>query len=149
MDFQLFLQKASLEGADEESLAVEGAVADDVDAEFISNIVENSILGPDSLTGKLVYILYDIIQNPSKCTSEPIMIAAVQAFAKILCVSQSYAEEKIPLFFTILERSESEKVRQTIIITTPDLFKRFPNTLEPWTPRLYDRFVNCYSPKFR
>lgn len=44
------------------------------------------------------------------------------------------------LLFTILEKSEDDVIRANIVIALGDLSFRFPNQLEPWTPRIYARY---------
>ncbi len=41
----------------------------------------------------------------------------------------------------MLEKSEAESVRANGVIMASDLACRFPNLIEPWTPRLYARYV--------
>jgi hypothetical protein len=41
------------------------------------------------------------------------------------------------IFFTMLEKSPEPIIRANLIVGAGDLSFRFPNTLEPWTPRMY------------
>ena len=50
-----------------------------------------------------------------------------------MITSNTLAEEKASLFFTLLERSTSESVVCTLLAAFPDLLVRHPNTMEPWT----------------
>ena len=50
-----------------------------------------------------------------------------------MITSPSLAEEKASLFFTLLERSQSESIVSTLLAAFPDLLVRHPNTMEPWT----------------
>ncbi len=51
------------------------------------------------------------------------------------CICERY----LRLFFTVLEKSDVECVRANGVILASDLACRFPNLIEPWTPRLYAR----------
>ena len=50
-----------------------------------------------------------------------------------MITSNTLADEKASLFFTLLERSTSESVVCTLLAAFPDLLVRHPNTMEPWT----------------
>ena len=50
-----------------------------------------------------------------------------------MITSPSLAEDKASLFFTLMERSQSESVVSTLLAAFPDLLVRHPNTMEPWT----------------
>ena len=43
------------------------------------------------------------------------------------------------LLFTILEKSTEPVIRANTIIAIGDLTFKFPNLIEPWTPRIYAR----------
>lgn len=51
-------------------------------------------------------------------------------------------EELLPVLFTALERDESPEIRTMMIVSLGDLAFRFPNALEPWTGRIYDRLCD-------
>lgn len=43
------------------------------------------------------------------------------------------------LLFTLLERAPESWIRSDIVISLGDLASRFPNQVNPWTPKLYER----------
>ena len=53
--------------------------------------------------------------------------------------SSTLCERHIQLLFTILEKSSEPAIRANTIVAAGDLTFRFPNLIEPWTPRLYAR----------
>lgn len=59
-----------------------------------------------------------------------------------------YSEKNLQLIFTILQRSPDSGLRSNIIIALGDLAFRFPNTVEPWTPHMYDRLKDA-DPRVR
>ena len=68
-----------------------------------------------------------------------IQIAAVASVSKYMISSPTHSEEQSSLLFTILERSESVRVRQTILASFPDLLVRHPNVMEPWTKFVFSK----------
>lgn len=58
---------------------------------------------------------------------------------RYMMVSSEFCSEHLRLIFTILERSPHTEVKCTILIHCADLLERFPNVVEPWTGRIYDR----------
>lgn len=56
-----------------------------------------------------------------------------------MSASPTHAEEKSALLFTILQKSDSTQVRQTILAAFPDLLVRHPNTMEPWTHIVFSK----------
>ena len=61
--------------------------------------------------------------------------SGAMALAKYMMVSSEFCEENLQLLFTILEKSRDPVIRANTIIAAGDLSFRFPNTVEPWTPR--------------
>ena len=58
----------------------------------------------------------------------------------ILYCSSTQCDKYLQLFFTILEKSSLASIRANLIIAASDLVCRFPSTIEPWTPFMYDRY---------
>ena len=54
-----------------------------------------------------------------------------------MLVSSEFCEDNLQVFFTLLEKSPEPVIRANLIVAAGDLSFRFPNTLEPWTPRMY------------
>merc|ERR1711962_1180075 len=54
-----------------------------------------------------------------------------------MLVSEKFCEDNLQILFTLLERSPEAVIRANGIVAAGDLSFRFPNTEEPWTPRMY------------
>merc|ERR550532_2698974 len=65
-----------------------------------------------------------------------------------MLVSEKFCEDNLQVLFTILEKSRDPVIRANTIIAAGDLSFRFPNTVEPWTPRMY-ACLRDDSPKVR
>ncbi|CAN0032234.1 unnamed protein product, partial [Hapterophycus canaliculatus] len=68
--------------------------------------------------------------------------SSVLALSKFMCISESFCDRNLSLLFTTLERSKDTSVQANIIVALGDLAFRFPNALEPWNPRIYDRLTD-------
>jgi condensin complex subunit 1 len=71
--------------------------------------------------------------------SEVLMQASVLALCKFMCVSSHFCEKHLPLLFTALSNAppEDTTLRANTVVALGDLAFRFPNEVEPYTPRLY------------
>ncbi|KAK5637917.1 hypothetical protein RI129_012212 [Pyrocoelia pectoralis] len=118
---------------------LDGAQADDTDAEFILNVLENNTVSKTSGLGKLAPIIIRVCQQPDVFDDEQMQGAAVIALLRYMIVSSKFCQEHMQLVFTILERTKYPAVKSNILIHCSDLLERFPNIVEPWTPRMYDR----------
>jgi condensin complex subunit 1 len=65
--------------------------------------------------------------------------ASTMALCRYMSISNELCEELLPLLFTALERDSDEDIRTMIIVSLGDLAFRFPNAVEPWNGRIYDR----------
>jgi condensin complex subunit 1 len=67
------------------------------------------------------------------------MKASTLALCKFMCVSGSFCEKHLPLLFTALANAPSKDttLRANTVVALGDLAFRFPNEIEPYTPRLY------------
>ncbi|KAK4295273.1 hypothetical protein Pmani_032152 [Petrolisthes manimaculis] len=132
----------------EEDMGLTGAVADDMEAEFIRTVCDTELLNSDNLLGSIRSLIWAVCSNPGKYKDPELRTAATLAFAKIIMVSSEVCEGNLQLLFTILEKSEEPTIRANVIIALGDLSFRFPNQLEPWTPHLYARLRDS-SPRVR
>ncbi|KOC65469.1 Condensin complex subunit 1 [Habropoda laboriosa] len=118
--------------------AVEGA-ADDADAEFINDTLENHVVTGDGLLVRFVPLVLDVCQYHDKYNNEDIQAAGALALSKMMTVSSSFCEESLQLLITILERSPYPGIRANVLIGISDLTSRFPNQIEPWMKHIYGR----------
>jgi len=65
--------------------------------------------------------------------------SASLALAKFMLVSSEFCDKHLQLLFTVLEKATEPVIRANLIIALGDMSFRFPNTVEPWTPRMYAR----------
>ncbi|XP_076302628.1 condensin complex subunit 1-like [Lasioglossum baleicum] len=118
--------------------AVEGA-AEDADAEFINDILENHVVTGDGLLVKFIPLVLDVCQYHDKYNNEDIQAAGALALSKMMTVSSNFCEKSLQLLITILERSPYPGIRANVLIGISDLTTRFPNQIEPWIKHVYGR----------
>lgn len=53
----------------EDEAGLEGAVANDADAEYVRNVCENDIVGPHTPLAKYIPVLRWLLSNPGKSTA--------------------------------------------------------------------------------
>lgn len=105
----------------------------------IADISENEILGR-GLISVFGPLLIRVVGNEGgKFDSEILRQASALALCKFMCVSRNFCEQHLPLLFTALTNAPAEDVtmRANTIVSLGDLAFRFPNELEPYTPRIY------------
>ncbi|KAK7066921.1 Ncapd2p [Halocaridina rubra] len=129
----------SPDGELEDDMVLTGAVADDMEAEYIRSICETEIISGDNLLGRTRPLILSVCSNPGKYSDPYLRTAATLTLSKMMMVSSKFCEENLQLLFTILERSSEPAIRANIVIALGDLSFRFPNELEPWTARVYAR----------
>eukprot|EP00092_Neocalanus_flemingeri_P032797 GFUD01035670.1.p1 GENE.GFUD01035670.1~~GFUD01035670.1.p1 ORF type:complete len:1485 (+),score=509.47 GFUD01035670.1:55-4509(+) len=124
---------------EEDDMSCVGAEADDAEAEFIRHVCEKEILfGPTLLTA-LTPVILSICSNPTKYPNSDLRASASLALSKFMLVSSEFCDKHLQLLFTVLEKATEPVIRANLIIALGDLSFRFPNTVEPWTPRMYAR----------
>lgn len=112
---------------------------DDADAEYIRDICDTALVTGNNLLAFLSPTIVTICSNPGKFGDPGLCSLGTVALAKFMMVSSGFCETSIQLLFTILERSSSAVIRLNLICAIGDLYRRFPNLVEPWTPQLYGR----------
>jgi condensin complex subunit 1 len=139
-------QKGSTEAdgdnEEEEAIEAELGMAAELEAETerkMAEISENEILGRGVIS-HFYPLLVRVVQNEGgKFNSEILMQASTLALCKLMCVSSSFCEKHLPLLFTSLASAPPEDTTMTanIVVALGDLAFRFPNEVEPYTPRIY------------
>ncbi|KAM3965310.1 LOW QUALITY PROTEIN: CAP-D2 condensin subunit [Aphomia sociella] len=120
----------------EEETGLEGAVADDADAEYVRGVCERDIVGPGTALARYAPLLRWLLANPARC-SPPLQAAAALTFTRFMLVSNSVCEEGLQLMVTVLKRSKNASLRTNLTIAFADLTLRFPNLTQPWTHHIY------------
>lgn len=124
---------------DDDSVALEGAVADDADAEYIRAVCSNHIVMGDAALAPYVALLREILVNPSKYSDEKLRSAAALTLCRYMLVSPTLCDDNMQLLITVLKRTHNSSIRSNIIISFADLTLRFPNIIQPWTQHVYER----------
>lgn len=123
----------------EEELGLAGAAAEDAEAEYIRKVCEKDIVTGNTLLGALAPVIVSVCTNQAKYSDPELQTAASLALSKFMMVSSEFCDTHLQLLFTILEKTSYATIRANIIIALGDLTFRFPNMIEPWTPRIYAR----------
>ncbi|GJQ87930.1 hypothetical protein Trydic_g1193 [Trypoxylus dichotomus] len=124
---------------DGDESVLEGAQADDSEADFILNVLENKIVTSPISLGAYAPIVIRICENPDKYDDECLQCVAVLCLLRYMLVSSKFCASNIRLVFTILEKTKYSEVKCIIVINLGDLLERFPNIIEPWSLHIYNR----------
>jgi len=74
--------------------------------------------------------------------ASPLTQASVLALCKFMCISSAFCESHLQLMFTVLAKASHPGLRCQVVVALGDLAFRFPNLVEPWIGRLYDRLAD-------
>ena len=105
----------------------------------IADISENEILGR-GLISMFGPLLVRVVGNEGgKFKSQILRQASTLALCKFMSVSSTFCEQQLPLLFTALTNAPEGDItmRANTIVALGDLAFRFPNEVEPYTPRIY------------
>jgi condensin complex subunit 1 len=137
-------KKASAEydSSDDDAIEVELGIAAQAEAETernLSDISENEILGRGLISAFGPLLVCVVANEGDRFNSEILMQAAVLALCRFMCVSSTFCEKHLPVLFTALANAppEDTTMRANTVVALGDLAFRFPNEVEPYTPRLY------------
>ncbi|PZC81431.1 hypothetical protein B5X24_HaOG212636 [Helicoverpa armigera] len=120
----------------EEEAGLEGAVADDADAEYVRGVCERDIVGAAAALARYVPLLRWLLANPAKVSSA-LQAAAALSYTRFMLVSNAVCEEGLQLMVTVLKKSKNVSLRTNLTIAFADLTLRFPNLTQPWTHHIY------------
>ncbi|KAI8436852.1 hypothetical protein MSG28_010306 [Choristoneura fumiferana] len=120
----------------EEEAGLEGAVADDADAEYVRGVCERDIVGAGAALARYLPLLRHLLANPARAPP-PLQAAAALAFTRFMLVSSAVCDEGLQLMVTVLTRSRNVPLRTNLTIAFADLTLRFPNLTQPWTRHIY------------
>lgn len=120
---------------------MEGAQAHDPDAEFILNILEKYTVTSAGGLGQFAPFFIQCCENLEKYQSVYLQLSFVTALLRFMIVSTLLCEKHLQLIFTILGRTRHILIKCQILLYSADMLERFPNTLEPWSPLIYDRYI--------
>ncbi|CAD0201294.1 unnamed protein product [Chrysodeixis includens] len=120
----------------EEESGLEGAVADDADAEYVRGVCERDIVGAGTGLARYLPLLRYLLANPARA-SHNLQAAAALTFTRFMLVSNAVCEEGLQLMVTVLKKSKNVELRTNLTIAFADLTLRFPNLTQPWTHHIY------------
>lgn len=127
---------------DDNAIEAELGVAAEAEAENerrLTDIAEKEIVGRNLISMFSPLLIRAVGNEGGKFNSEILMQASTLALCKFMCVSGSFCEKHLPLLFGALANAPSEDttMRANTVIALGDLAFRFPNEVEPYTPRMY------------
>jgi condensin complex subunit 1 len=85
-------------------------------------------------------MLLRVVANEEGTYSSPVLMqSATLALCKCMCISKSFCEKHLTLLFAVLAKApnDDQDLRANIVIALGDLAFRFPNEVEPYTPKIY------------
>mmetsp|Transcript_21819 Transcript_21819/g.45861 ORF Transcript_21819/g.45861 Transcript_21819/m.45861 type:complete len:1356 (+) Transcript_21819:199-4266(+) len=127
---------------EEDAIEAELGIAAQAEAETerkVAEISENEIVGR-GIISLFTPMLLRVVANEGGNFSSPIlMLSATIALCKCMCISKSFCEQHLPLLFSVLAKApnDDQDLRANIVIALGDLAFRFPNEVEPYTPKIY------------
>ncbi|CAJ1944395.1 unnamed protein product [Cylindrotheca closterium] len=128
--------------AEDDDIEAELGMAAELEAENerkVAEIAEKEIVGR-GLLGIFGPILVRVVVNEGQRFNNGVLLqAATLSLCKFMCVSSSFCEKHLAVVFTALANAPPEDtvLRANTVIALGDLAFRFPNEVEPYTPRLY------------
>ena len=137
---------ASKEGASDEeeddAIEAELGIAAQAEAETerkVAEISENEIVGRGMISLFTPMLLRVVANEGGTYSSAVLMQSATLALCKCMCISKSFCEKHLTLLFSVLAKApnDDQDLRANIVIAIGDLAFRFPNEVEPYTPKIY------------
>jgi len=140
------------EEEEEDAIEAELGLAAEAEAETekkVAEICEKEIVGRGPI-GLFAPILVRVVDNQDNYSSPILMQTATLALCKFMCISRSFCEKHLPLLFTALAEAPAldTTLRANAAVALGDLAFRFPNEVEPYTPRMY-ALLRDVSPRVR
>jgi len=129
---------------DEEDDAIEAelGIAAQAEAETerkVADVSENEIVGRGMISLFTPMLLRVVANEEGTYSSPALMLSATLALCKCMCISKTFCEKHLPLLFSVLAKApnDDQDLRANVVIALGDLAFRFPNEVEPYTPRIY------------
>lgn len=132
------------DGTDEEEDAIEAelGVAQMAEAEterIAAEISETEIVCRGVISLFTPMLLKVVANEQGIFSSRILMQSSTLALCKCMCVSRSFCEKHLPLLFSVFANTpnDDQDLRANIVVALGDLAFRFPNEVEPYTPKIY------------
>lgn len=93
--------------------------------------------GKENLLAKLSQLVVAVASDQVKYPNVRLRAAATLTLSKFMIMSDKFCRKHMRLLITVLEKSPDAIIRQNTIIALGDLNVRYPNIMDPWTPKLY------------
>ena len=127
---------------EDDAIEAELGIAAQAEAETerqVAEISENEIVGRGMISLFTPMLLRVVANEEGIYSSLVLMQSATLALCKCMCISKSFCEKHLPLLFSVLAKApnDDQDLRANIVIALGDLAFRFPNEVEPYTPRMY------------
>lgn len=127
---------------EEEDIEAELGMAAELEAENerkVAEIAEKEIVGRGLLSLFGPVLVRVVANEGDRFNCALLRQTSTLALCKFMCVSRSFCEKHLPIIFTALANAPVDDVvlRANAVIALGDLAFRFPNEVEPYTPRMY------------
>lgn len=116
---------------------LDGATAEDSNAELILHICETQLYQPNGLHAQFLPVFMAVLQQPGQYKDERLQQAAVLCLVRYMAVSARFCEENMPLLMNVLQLSKNVRVKCNIMVGLSDITFRFPNVVQSWTSHIY------------
>lgn len=127
----------------ENELEMIGGTTEDDFTDAVVYIKERELLfGEKSLLAKFGPIVKEVCSNNHEYSNDTLQRSAVLCLAKLMCISSKFCEENLPLFITIMEKSEDPVIRSNCILGLGDMAVCFNNLVDENTDFLYRRLTD-------
>jgi condensin complex subunit 1 len=127
---------------EDDAIEAELGIAAQAEAETerqVAEISEHEIVGRGMISLFTPMLLRVVANEEGIYSSLVLMQSATLALCKCMCISKSFCEKHLPLLFSVLAKApnDDQDLRANIVIALGDLAFRFPNEVEPYTPKMY------------
>jgi len=133
----------SMENDEDSGSGLEDGIGiDDQRTEQIKNILDNHIVGENTMLGSISKMLIKCCErnvDPKDISSVRAQQAASLTLAKFMIVSRNFCVDHLDRLIKLLEKSPLEGVRVNLLVAVSDLCVRFPNELEQYNSHIYNR----------
>lgn len=131
------------EATGDNELEMIGGTSEDDFTDAVVYIKERELLfGEKSLLAKFGPLIKEVCSNNHEYPNESLQRSAVLSLAKLMCISSKFCEENLPLFITIMEKSEDPVIRSNCILGLGDMAVCFNNLVDENTDFLYRRLTD-------
>ncbi|KAJ3569809.1 hypothetical protein NP233_g4807 [Leucocoprinus birnbaumii] len=129
--------KSSKDKDGEELDQVVGNAEDEIGDKMHTIRHEELLYGEGALLAPYANVVVAICRRYPRYRNSLVRNIATVAFGKLLCVSQRFCEENLPLLFRILETSKDATIRSNVVIALGDIALSFSNLIDENSHELY------------